>query len=290
MGVLEVEFQLVLTAEAVRVGRLHEEVGVPLAAHVGVFVRQAAYDAAGASALGDVEVDVRLKATVEQGSLGAPVFDVRVAARAHGVLVLRLVAEGVVALRVEIFHVGEGRPPSALELRVDTSAVGMERAYAAQYRQRVGCRTACAQIYRRPRSVLRGRLAFVEFVGVVKRYRLKGRKRVFSQVDGTVLSVGEAYAVDVHAHMLRAERAHVDRLEASEASVVLDLYTGEIFEGIRNRRGRKSLQVGALDCLGGGQGTARGGHLHVAEVVHGVGVLVCQRGCGACRRSCCKRH
>lgn len=49
------------------------------------------------------------------------------------------------------------------------------------------------------------------------------------------MSVGETHPVNIHAHMLRTERSHIDGFQTSKTSVILDLHAGEIFQGVGDR-------------------------------------------------------
>ena len=178
---------------------------------------------------------MRREALVEASRLDAVETDVGVASLAHGVLRSRLEAERIVAVGALIFGVDE---ENVLKGKVRLQLLQTERARAVfdGERRRVG--SARLQVDRSRRGILGSRLQSLVAVGVVERHRLHVRERVASEVNLSVLRVRNAYAVEIHAHVLRSERPHVHGLQSAQSAVVLYLHAREILQRVCHRRRR----------------------------------------------------
>ena len=176
VGVLGIYLQVVVLRELCLVRGLNEEVAVPLAAHVDILVAQSPHDTARAATLTVVIINVRGESTLEQGSLDASVANVAVGTTSHGVFILRMIAEGIVATRVGPLTIDEAAPALSLKLDIRLRHIGSKRSSTQLHRQRILCGSPCAQIHSSSRGILRGRLAMVELVCVVERYALHRRQ------------------------------------------------------------------------------------------------------------------
>ena len=267
VGVLQVALQREAVPR-VAVGGLQEEVAVPLAVGRVPLVGESAHHRSGQSALRAVEVGVRREALVEASRLKAVEADVGVAPLAHGVLRSRLEAERIATVRALVFGIDEENVP---EREVRLQLLQTERARAVLHVESGGVGSACLQIDRSRRSILRRRLQSLVAVGVVECHRLHVRERVASEVDLSVLRVGDAYAVEVHAHVLRAERPHIHGLQSAQSAVVLNLHAREILQRVGDRRGGQILQRSTGERLRGGEIMRTHAHnRHVPNRVYGV--------------------
>ena len=138
-----------------------------------------------------------------------------------------MIAEGIVAVGVGVLRVDESQPLIRIG---NVGLVRVERAIAVAGGERGAVGAPRAKIDRRCRGIFTGGHQRFGLVGIEERHRLQCGQRVFAEVHGTVLRIGDAYAVEVNAHVLRAERPDVDRLLPAEATIVLDLHAGEILQ------------------------------------------------------------
>ena len=133
VGVLGIDLQVVVLSELCLVRGLYEEVTVPLTAHVDILVAQPPHDAARATTLTVVIINVRGESTLEQGSLDASVANVAVGTTSHGVFILRVVAERVVATRVGPLTIDEAAPALSLKLDISLRHIGGKRGSTQLY-------------------------------------------------------------------------------------------------------------------------------------------------------------
>ena len=98
VGVFGVHFDAVMAEKFLLIGCLHEEVVVPFAPDIDVFVAQPAHDAARTAALGVVIIDVRGKTVFKKGTFNAGIAYITVGASACGILIFGLITERIVAL------------------------------------------------------------------------------------------------------------------------------------------------------------------------------------------------
>ena len=93
---------------------------------------------------------------------------------------------------------------------------------------------ACTHVHRRSRTEVAGRLEYFALLSVVQRYGFDIVKGELSEVDLSVLGVTEFHPVIHHACMVGTHRTHVDGLDASHTSVILDLHSRKVAERIRH--------------------------------------------------------
>ena len=199
VGILQIGLQCeVLPSVFVR--RLHEEVLVPLAVGRIPLVGKSSDDGSGESALRVVVVHVCGKSAIESGCFDPIERDVGVVSLANGVLLLRAEAETVVAFGVLIFGIDKHQ---VLQREITLHLVQSKRAASVLQRVCSLGRTSGLHIYRCSRGILRCRLQAFVAVGVVERYRLHIAQRVASEVNLSVLRIVDAYAVEIHSHVLR---------------------------------------------------------------------------------------
>ena len=214
-------------SEMVLPRELREEVLVPLASYVGVLVGEAPHDAARQATVGEIIIGVPLQGAVEEHALDAHLVEVGIAAPACRVLIFGMIAEGIVAVGVGVLRVDESQPLIRIG---DVGLMRVERAIAVAGGERGTVGAPCPEIDRRRRGIFTGGHQRLGLIGVEERHRLQRCQRVFAEVHGAVLCVGDAHTVEIYAHVLRAERPHVDRLLPAEAAIVLDLHAGEILQ------------------------------------------------------------
>ena len=87
------------------------------------------------------------------------------------------------------------------------------------------------------------------FLTVVEGDGLNVVQGVFAQVYLAVLGVAELYAVVEYAEVVGAHASHVKGLDTPHAAVVLELYSGEVAQGVGHTVGVESFQVRALQRL-----------------------------------------
>ena len=143
VGVLGIHLHMVMLLEVRLIGGLHEEVAVPLAAHVDILVAQSPHDTARAATLTVVIINVRGESTLEQGSLDASVANVAVGTTSHGIFILRMIAEGIVATRVGPLTIDEAAPALSLKLDIRLRHIGSKRSSTQLHRQRILCGSSC---------------------------------------------------------------------------------------------------------------------------------------------------
>ena len=100
------------------------------------------------------------------------------------------------------------------------------------------------------RAKLPCRLEDIGFLAVKELYLLQVIQRETSQIHLPVLGITELHTVIVHRRMLASHGADIDGLDTSHSAVVLELYTGEIAQGICYGKGVKSLQFSTFEGLG----------------------------------------
>ena len=199
VGILQIGLQCeVFPSMFVR--RLHEEVLVPLAVGRIPLVGKSSDYGSGESALRVVIIYVCGKSAIESGSFDPIECDVGVVATAHRVLLLRTEAETVVAFGVLIFGIYKQQ---VLQREITLHLVQSERAASILHGVCSLGRTSGLHIHRCSRGILRCRLQAFVAVGVVERYRLHIAQRVASEVNMSVLRIGDAYTVEIHSHVLR---------------------------------------------------------------------------------------
>ena len=160
-----------------------------------------------------------------------------------------MIAEGIVASTRAILSVNKALPAFPRELSVHFRHPSMERSVAKLHGERVVSGPLGLQINRRTRGIFAGRLAIIEFVGVIKRHSLHGGERELAKVNGSVLRIRQANSIDVNTHMLRSERTDIDGLQSTKPAIILNLNACEVLQGIGNRRSTQGLQVGTAQCL-----------------------------------------
>ena len=133
VGVLGIYLQVVVLRELCLVRGLNEEVTVPLAAYVDILVAQSPHDTARAATLTVVIINVRGESTLEQGSLDASVANVAVGTTSHGIFILRMIAEGIVATRVGPLTIDEAAPALSLKLDIRLRHIGGKRGSTQLY-------------------------------------------------------------------------------------------------------------------------------------------------------------
>ena len=173
-----------------------------------------------------------LQALPEGAAFDAEHRYVRVAPRACRVLILRVVGEGIVALGA---CVGGVNKAPVLVAACCRQLVRAERPVLVRggERRRVG--PVCAQIHRRCRSIFGGHHEHLRLVGVEERHALQGCQRILAEIHGAVLRIGYAHAIEIYAHMLRAERPDVYGLLTAQSAIVFYLHTSKIFQSVSHR-------------------------------------------------------
>ena len=134
-------------------------------------------------------------------------------------------------------------------------------------------RLACTQIDSPCRAKVFSRLEYVALLPVVHRNLLDIVEREFSKVDLPVLGIAELQSVVEHTHMVGAHTANVNRLDATDTAIVLDLCPRKVANGIGYRQGIKRLQLLAAKALCRNHRVARRGaalHNNLVEILHTV--------------------
>ena len=103
----------------------------------------------------------------------------------------------------------------------------------------------------RGRGEVAGRLEDGALLSVVERHLLDVVERELPQVDLAVLRIAQHDAVVADSQVVGAHRAHVDRLHAAHAAVVLQLHAREVAQRIGHRLCRQPLQLLAVQLLRG---------------------------------------
>ena len=126
VGIFEVEAHAMDGSEWKIVRGLDEHIGVPLSADIDILVGEASHDATGAPTARQVEVGVGGEAPFEEGGFGAIVADVGIGTASGGVFIFGVIAEGIIALRVEKLAIQKTAPTAAAELGIDAGPPSIE--------------------------------------------------------------------------------------------------------------------------------------------------------------------
>ena len=186
--------------------QLREEVAVPFPAHIGVGIRESAHDSARQSPSGIEVIRVPLQSLVEGAAFDAEHRDVGVAAGSRGVLVFRMIFKRIVALAMSKGSIYEAPIPITVS---GCQLVGSKRAQLVGSLELSAVGAMGLEINRGGGSIFRSRHQHLRLVGIEERNRFQGRERILSQIHRTVLCIGDAYSIQINAHMLRSERPHV---------------------------------------------------------------------------------
>ena len=109
-----------------RIRRLHENISIPLAPYINIFVAQASHYAAGGASFRNVRIDMRGKSIAEQRAFNTVITYIGIPPSPDRILIFRLVAERIIASGTDILAVNKTAPASAAELGVNSSLVSME--------------------------------------------------------------------------------------------------------------------------------------------------------------------
>ena len=102
-------------------------------------------------------------------------------------------------------------------------------------RERSGVGTVCLQVNSGCGGILRGGHEHLGLVGIEEADRLKRGQRVFAEVNGAILCIGDAHTVKIDPDMLGTKRADIDGLLTTKSAVIFYLYARHILQGIGNR-------------------------------------------------------
>ena len=247
--------------------QLREEVAVPFPAHIGVGIRESAHDSARQSPSGIEVIRVPLQSLVEGAAFDAEHRNVGVAAGSRGVLVFRMIFKRIVALAMGKGSIYEAPIPITVS---GCQLVGSKRAQLVGSLELSAVGAMGLEINRGGGSIFRSRHQHLRLVGIEERNRFQGRERILSQIHRTVLCIGDAYPIQINAHMLRSERPHVHGFLSTQSAIVLDLHARHIFQRICHIIGRQVLQLLIVDGLMGSNLLHRLHH-HLVQGLHRIG-------------------
>ena len=224
-------------------------------------------DGAGNAARRIVDVALQLPGTLRQQSVevGLQSLGVDVTVLADGRCVPGRRAVKVLATITKMI-LAAGRHPFAVDAQAEvrTEALFIERRDAQQVAGTVlqlgfqvlvlahlEARRAGADVDRRGRSEVAGGLEDSTFLSVVERHLLDVVERELPQVDLSVLRIAQHDAVVADGQVVGAHGAHVDRLDAAHAAVVLQLDAREIAQGVGYGLRRQPFELLAVQLLRG---------------------------------------
>ena len=167
----------------------------------------------------------------------------RLAGRQH-----TAIAEGVLAIRIHVLGI-KGQREALRQLDIDAH-IGVRKRERAKTHLPVyvhllvlfKIRFTGREIHVSRSAKLPCRLEDIGFLAVKELYLLEVIQRETSQIHLPVLSVAKLHAVIVHRRVLASHGADIDGLDTSHSAVVLELYTGEIAQGICDRERVQTLE------------------------------------------------
>ena len=110
-------------------------------------------------------------------------------------------------------------------------------------------RTTRSKVNATRSTKLASRLPDIGLLSVVKLNLLDVFKGVFSQVYLSVLCVSKLHAVVIYTHVIGTHRTDIDGFQSTNSTIIFDLYTREITNGISYAEGIHLLELQTTKCL-----------------------------------------
>ena len=209
-------------------------------------------------------IEVRLGAPVafvqatEEPRLEAQGVHIAIVTHGGGVVAVFLpIGEGVASRGIEVFAAHREVELWGEALLVEEGGIEGGEGARLECRLEVGRSLGSeggstrGHIERRCRREALGRLEDGAALSIIYRDGLHIVQREASEVNLSVLRITQLKPIVEDPHVLRAHTAHIHRLESPDATVVLDLHTSKVAQGIGDTHRTESLQVTTAKRLGG---------------------------------------